>query len=146
MLLQLILHCFGLIISKISYCISCYANCPGYFKKRLHKVISEAANIVQFVDLNWLTLEGWINYLDVFEGKSIGDYQNPLDLAAKVYQRQQDTAGDQLWNYRYQRITRALLAGKVRLDGENIGQFTARKKFFIPRYVRALNYLPTLSR
>ena len=25
----------GLIVSKITYCLSCFANCPGYLKKRM---------------------------------------------------------------------------------------------------------------
>ena len=36
----------GLIISKITYCISCYANCPNYLKKRVQEILSEAARIV----------------------------------------------------------------------------------------------------
>lgn len=36
----------GLIISKITYCISTWASCPGYLKKRVQEIMSETAKIV----------------------------------------------------------------------------------------------------
>ena len=75
----------GLIVRKITYCLSCFANCPGYLKKRMQEILSETAKIVhgerkvklkyQFQELDWLTLEGWIKYLDVLKGKTIGDFR-----------------------------------------------------------------------
>ena len=64
----------------------------------------------------------------------MGDFQKPLDLAAKVYLQQQVTAGDQLWNIENQRITRAMLAGKINIGGHNIGHSTAWNQFFIACY------------
>ena len=71
----------GLVISKITYCISCWASCPGYLKKRLQDIMNETVRIVhgsrikslkeQFRDLDWLTLEGWMNYMDILTGKTI---------------------------------------------------------------------------
>ena len=87
-----------------------------------------------------------MNYLDVLTGKTIGDFQKPLDMAAKVYQQQQSTAGDQLWNIENERVTRAMLAGKIRVGGHNIGLSTARQNFFTGRYVRTLNLLPSSIR
>ena len=146
----------GLLISKISYCISCYANCPGYLKKRLQDIVSQAARVVQgdwssklkqvFVDLNWLSFEGWQNYLDVLTGKTMADFQKPLDLASKIYQNIRATAGDQLWNEENQRITRAMVAGKIMIGGHNMGTTTARHQSFTARYVRQINLLPTETR
>ena len=36
----------GLVISKIMYCISCWASGPGYLKKRVQEVMSETTKIV----------------------------------------------------------------------------------------------------
>ena len=41
----------GLIISKISYCISCYANCQGYLKKRIQDIISKQSSSRYFLNI-----------------------------------------------------------------------------------------------
>ena len=38
----------------------------------------------QFKELDWLTLEGWINYIDILSGKTIGDHSKPEDLARSM--------------------------------------------------------------
>ena len=49
------------------------------------------------------------------------DFQKPLDMASRIYQNQRETAGDQLWNEENQRITRAMIAGKIRIGANNMG-------------------------
>ena len=119
----------------------------------MQEILSETAKIVhgernvklkyQFQELDWLTLEGWINYLDVLTGKTIGDFRKPIDLAAKIGQNHELRAGIRHWTEEQQRITRAMLAGKLKMGSENLGQSTARSLFFTARYVRAVNSLPT---
>ena len=100
----------------------------------------------QFHELNWLTFEGWKNYLDGLTGKTIGDFQKPLELAAKIQQNHELQSGFQHWTDDYQRMTRAKLAGKLKLESENLGQSTARSLFFTARYVRAVISLPMDTR
>ena len=47
--------------------------------------ISEKENAGCFIR-NQFSLEGWINYLDVLTGKTIGDFRKPIDVAAKIRQ------------------------------------------------------------
>ena len=108
----------GLIISKVTYCISCYAHCPNYLKKRIQDIMSEAARIVhgdrrvklkyQYQELDWLTLEGWINYMDVLTGKTIGAFQKPLDLSAKIGQNRELRTGIKYWTEENQRALNSL--------------------------------------
>ena len=125
----------GLIISKITYCICTWASCPGYLKKRLQDVLNETVRIVhgsrikslkeQFRDLDWLTLKGWMNYMDILTGKSIGDFSKPQDLAGSMGLEFGPRAGMRHWTEENIRVTQAMLAGNVRLGQENIGQSTA---------------------
>ena len=118
--------------------------------------MSEAARVVSgdrisrtkqvFIDLDWLSFEGWQNYLDVLTGKTMTDFQKPLDMASRIYQNQRETAGDQLWNEENQRITRAMIAGKIRIGANNMGISTARNLSFTSRFVRQMNLLPTETR
>ena len=75
-------------------------------------------------------MEGWFNYLDVLTGKTIGDFRKPINLAAKIGQNHELKVGIKHWTEEQQRITRAMLAGKLKMGSENLGQSTARSLFF----------------
>ena len=89
---MLVVH--GLIISKIMYCIYTWASYPGYLKKRLQEIMNKTVRIVygsrtkslkeQFRELDWFTLEDWINYMDILTGKTIGDFSQPQDIAGSM--------------------------------------------------------------
>ena len=143
----------GLVISKITYCISTWASCPGYLKKRVQEVMSETTKIVygsrqvplkqQYWYLDWLTLEGWINYMDILTGATISDFNKPQDLAGSMGREFNMRAGKRHWEEENVRVTRAMLAGNIRLGQENIGQSHARSVFFSARYARCHNISPT---
>ena len=92
----------------------------------------------QFRDLDWLTLEGWMNYMDILTGKTIGDFSKPQDLAGSMGLEFGPRAGTE----DNVRVTRAMLAGNVRLGQENTGQSTARSTFFSARFARCYNISP----
>ena len=56
----------------------------------------------QFVDLNYLHLEGWINYLDIL---TVGNYQKSMDLAANKGQNKELRAGVQHRRKENQRVS-----------------------------------------
>ena len=142
----------GLVISKITYCISCWASCPGYLKKRVQEVMSEITKTVygsrtvplkhQYWELDWLTLEGWMNYMDILTGSTISDFDKPQDLARSMGREANIRAGKQHWLEENVRVTRAMLAGNIRLGQENIGQSHAHSVFFSARYARCHNISP----
>ena len=78
--------------------------------------------------------------MDVLKGKTIGDFRKPI--AAKLGQNHKLRAGIRHRTEEQQRVTRAILAGKLKMGSENLGQSTARSLFFTARYVRAINSLP----
>ena len=84
--------------------------------------------------------------MDVLTGKTIGDFRKPIDLAAKIGQNHELRAGIKHWTDEQQRITRAMLTGKLKMASENLGQSTARSLFFTARYISAVNSLPTYIR
>ena len=142
----------GLVISKITYCISCWASCPRYLKKRVQAVMSETTKIVygsrsvplkqQYRYLDWLTLEGWMNYMDMLTGSTITDFDKPQGLARSMGREANIRAGKQHWLEDNVRVTRAMLAGNIRLGQENIGQSHACSVFFSARYARCHNISP----
>ena len=66
-------------------------------------------------ELDWLTLEGWINYMDILTGKTFGDFSKPQDLAASMGSEFGPRAGVRHWSEQNNRVTRAMLVGNVRL-------------------------------
>ena len=78
---QLLLLANGMIISKITYCISAWANCKQFLKDKIQNILTETYRIVYndrkssvkdlFQRAKALTLDGWISYLDFFVGKNI---------------------------------------------------------------------------
>ena len=80
--------------------------------------------------------------MDILTGKTIGDHSKPEDLARSMGLEFGPRAGKRHWEDQNIRVTRAMLAGNVRLGQENIGQSTARSVFFSARFARCYNISP----
>ena len=96
----------------------------------------------QYWELDWLTLEGWMNYMDMLTGSTISDFDKPQDIARSMGREANIRAGKQHWLEENVWVTRAMPAGNIRLGQENIGQSHARSVFFSARYARCHNTSP----
>ena len=67
-----------------------------------------------------------MNYMDRLTGSTISDFDKQHDLARSMGREANIRAGKQHWLEENVRVTRAMLAGNIRLGQENIGQSHAR--------------------
>ena len=84
----------GMIISKITYCLSVWENASIFLKQKVQSILTETYRVVlqDFTNstrkvhesLKVLSLDGWIRYLDIMSGKKIIDFQKPRDLMEKL--------------------------------------------------------------
>ena len=97
---QLLLLANGMILSKIIYCISVWADVCKALKKKIQSVITEMYRIVSndyetgtkalHEKLEALSLDGWIQFMDVMGGRSITAFIKPEDMSNKISPNDQD--------------------------------------------------------
>ena len=143
---QMLLLANGLIISKIPYCLSVWADCQQMFKNKIQDILTEMYRVVYkdrkssvkslFQKAKAFNFEGWISYLDFMFGKNIMDFSKPADIAGKI-------GMIQLTNQMIRRNTRSLAQGKILYNEFNTSNYTARWKTFLPRFTRLFNSLVT---
>ena len=130
-------------MSKIIYCISVWADTYKALKKKIQSVITEMYRIVSgdyvssvpklHEDHEALSLDGWIQFMDVMTGRSIRDYIKPEDMSRKL----DNDGGDP-----YLHNTRGRAAGMVAYTQENTSTYHPRWRSFLPRFVRTYRALP----
>ena len=130
---QMLLLANGLLISKITYCLSVWADCKQIFKNKIQDILTEMYRIVYkdrkssvkslFQRAKAFTFEGWVSYLDFMFGKNIMDFSKPADIAGKI-------GMIQLTNQMIRRNTRSLAQGRILYNEFNTSSYTARWKTF----------------
>ena len=72
----------------------------------------------------------------------VENFGRPEDLSRSLGREAGPRAGQRHWEEKNIRVTRAMLAGNVRLGQENLGQSAARSVFFSARFARCYNISP----
>ena len=155
----------GMIISKLTFCLSVWGNASMFLKRKVQAMLNQTYRVVKqdwtspikdvHISLNYLSLDGWIKYMDYMTAKTIMNFRKPVDMANKL--------GDQClgvfqsirkeqWEERDRRdkleealhgvtgvLTRAIIKGKLRYTKDNSSTFHPRMSSFIPRSLRIYN-------
>ena len=82
-----------------------------------------------------LTLEGWIQYLDFFLGKSTTDFNKPADLATKI-------VVVQITKQIERTQTRLVMHGLIPYNNFDTSYYHPCWKTFIPCFTRTFNNIP----
>ena len=155
----------GMIISKLTFCLSVWGNASMFLKKKIQSMLNQTYRVVKqdwtnssrqvHISLQYLSLDGWIKYMDYMTAKTMMDFRKPVDMANKlgdqclgVYQ----AVRREQWEERERRdkleealhgvtgvLTRALIKGKLRYTKDNSSTFHPRMSSFIPRALRVFN-------
>ena len=155
----------GMIISKLTFCLSVWGNASMFLKKKVQSLLNQTYRVVKqdwtnsvkqvHISLNYLSLDGWIKFMDYMTAKTIMDFRKPVDMANKlgdqclgIFQ----TIRKEQWEERERRdkleealygvtgvLTRALIKGKLRYTKDNSSTFHPRMSSFIPRSLRIFN-------
>ena len=80
-----------------------------------------------------LSLDGWIQFMDVMSGRSISDFIKPEDMANKISSSNPDP---------YLPNTRGRTEGRIPYTQLNTSTYHPRWKSYLPRYVRTYNSIP----
>ena len=143
----------GMIISKITYCLSVWENASIFLKQKVQSILTETYRVVlqDFTNstrnvhesLKVLSLDGWIRYLDIMSGKKIIDFQKPRDLMEKLINNAREDHTVLFGRSMEERtmMTRAMMRGNLRYTADNTTTYTPRHNSFIPRFVRLHNQL-----
>ena len=140
---QLLLLANGMVISKITYCISVWANVRKGLKQKVQDIITEMLRIVSgdyksgvkelHENMRALSLDGWIQFMDVMSGRTCSDYIKPEDMAHKISTNNEDP---------FLPNTRGRAAGMITYTDLNTSSYTPRYSSYLPRYVRTYNKIP----
>ena len=155
----------GMIISKLTFCLSVWGNASMFLKRKVQAMLNQTYRVVKqdwtspikdvHISLNYLSLDGWIKYMDYMTAKTIMNFRKPVDMANKlgdqclgVFQ----TIRREQWEERDRRdkleealhgvtgvLTRAIIKGKLRYTKDNSSTFHPRMSSFIPRSLRIYN-------
>ena len=150
----------GMIISKLTYCCTAWGNASLYLKEKVQKLLNETYRVVAqdwksdvwklHRDLNVLSIDGWIRYMTIMEGKRILDFQKPVDMKNKISDQIVDdmrTAPVGPTQVEDRNIlTRALMRGNIRYTAANSTNYHPRFTSFIPRFVRDFKRLDAVTK
>ena len=173
----------GMIISKLTFCQSVYGDASIFLKKKIQSMLTETYRVVlqdwtssaRIVHerLDFLSVDGWIQYLDYFVAKNIMDFRKPIDLAAKLLSQTlaswqqirtenieqfelRDKAEALIYNAQPGTVvakrgpggilTRAMIAGQLKYSSENSSTFHPRQQSFVPRALRTYNQVDPATR
>ena len=148
----------GMIISKITYCLSVWGNASIFLKQKVQSVLTETYRVVKqdfssstrsvHESLKMLSLDGWIRYLDLMTGKKIIDFQKPRDMMEKLINNAREDHVVLFGRTMEERtmMTRAMMRGNLRYTADNTTTYTPRHNSFIPRFVRLYNQLDGITK
>ena len=133
---------FGLVLSKLFYCLPVWADIPAYLCDRINVVINKAARAVTgagrldsmtkvLLDLKWHKFQQYVQYFDI------------IQLRAIIRTRVPDSLHNGLnVEYHHQHNTRARARQDIPVNADNQPVHNARHKSFIPRAIRLYNSIP----
>ena len=123
-----------MVISKIMYCISVWANVRKGLKQKIQDIITEMPRVVSgdyksgvkdlHENMKALSLDGWIQFMDVMSGRTCSDYIKPEDMAHKISTNNEDP---------FLPNTRGRAAGRITYTDLNTSSYTPRYSSYLPR-------------